>query len=152
MSEEYENARARRELRTSAEDISLTPKQHKTIAALLAHPTIAEAAEAAGVGESTVRRWLKEPAFETAYRAERSRALEGAVATLARVSSGAVEALERNLKCGVPSVEVRAAQAILARAFEGEHIYSFADWLVDFKAMIAEENKREGVGRNGRRG
>ena len=139
MSEELEKARLRRGLRNAALDAHLTPKQHKTMVALLAHPTVAEAAEAVGVGESTVRRWLKDPAFERAYRAERSRALEGAIASLQAASSRAVEALERNLDCGVPSVEVRAAQAILGRAFEGETIYSLADYIAATEEAMEQQ-------------
>jgi hypothetical protein len=41
----------------------LSRKQEHTIAALLTAPSVAEAAQSAGVGEPTLYRWLKEPAF-----------------------------------------------------------------------------------------
>jgi len=39
----------------------LTRKQDAAIGALLSKPTITGAAGAVGVGEATLRRWLKEP-------------------------------------------------------------------------------------------
>ncbi len=101
----------------------ITPRQEQAIVALLTRPTIEQAAEEVGVNESTVRRWLKEPAFEEAYREERRRVLERAVGVLQKASVGAVGALMRNLKCGLPSVEVRAARTILEMALKGQEIY-----------------------------
>ena len=38
--------------------LELTPKEHNAILALLEHPSIRKAAEAAGIGEATLFRWL----------------------------------------------------------------------------------------------
>ena len=42
---------------------SLGPAQHRAVIALLEHPTVREAAEAAGGHKATVYRWLQEPQF-----------------------------------------------------------------------------------------
>ena len=38
----------------------LTPKREKAVQALLTHGTVGQAANAAGIGERTLRRWLDE--------------------------------------------------------------------------------------------
>lgn len=99
----------------------LSRKQEQAIAALLAEPTIGTAATAAKVSESTLWRWLQQGAFRTRYRAARAQVVESAIGSLQRAATKAVAALERNLECGQPSVEVSAARAILdnaVRAFE----------------------------------
>jgi hypothetical protein len=106
---------------------SLTPKQYKVIVALLSEDTLEEAAETGGVSPATLRRWLKQPAFQAEYRAERRRFMERAVGALQAACTAAVEALVRNLNCGVASVEVRAASAILDRALKGVELYDIIE-------------------------
>lgn len=97
---------------------SLTPKQHKAIAALLAEPTIKAAAEAQGIGERTLHTWLSEPAFERAYRAARREAVRQAVARLQQSASRAAEALDTIVSSRFERAPVRvaAARAILELA------------------------------------
>jgi len=54
----------------------LTSKQEALIAALLTEPTYAAAAAKAGVGETTLYRWLQLPPFRTAYRQARRELVE----------------------------------------------------------------------------
>ena len=49
----------------------LDPKQEIALTALMNDPNIKRAAEAAGVGERTLHRWLDEPAFIAAFRRAR---------------------------------------------------------------------------------
>lgn len=56
----------------------LSRKRDQAIAALLTQPTISEAAKAIGVGEKTLRRWLKVPEFMAAYNAARHEVLADA--------------------------------------------------------------------------
>src|SRR5262245_35709689 len=46
----------------------LIAKQEALIAALLTEPTYAQAAAKAGVSETTLYRWMRDPAFRKAYR------------------------------------------------------------------------------------
>ena len=48
-------------------------KQEKAIIALLKEPTITRAAKSAGIGETTLYRWLKEDEFEQAFREARKK-------------------------------------------------------------------------------
>ena len=99
------------------EDLSGT--QVTAIAALMSTPTVAGAARKAGVSPDTLWLWLRDPVFQSAYRATRRAAVEEAVSALQRASVEAVATLERLLKCGKPTVEVRAATGIIDRAVKG---------------------------------
>ena len=57
----------------------ISRKQDTAIGALLSRPTISAAAESVGIGESTLRRWLKDRDFLAAYRAARREAVSQAV-------------------------------------------------------------------------
>ena len=109
----------------------LTPKQEAAVLALMSAPTTDDAARQVGVSPVTLWRWLQLPAFRDRYRAARRQALEQAVGRLQRIADEAVEALRRNLTCGNPSVEVRAAQAVLEQATRGVE-------LIELEARIAE--------------
>jgi hypothetical protein len=94
-------------------------KQESAIAALLTAHTHAEAAAATGISESTLQRWLRLPEFVAAYRGARRAAVESAVAQLQLTSGEAVETLRRNLACGNPASEIRAALGIMDHALRG---------------------------------
>src|SRR5262245_28550089 len=105
----------------------LDGKQEAVIAALLTEPTHAAAAAATGVGEATLQRWLRRPAFRDAYRAARRRLLEAALARLQQSAGRAVEALERNLTCGQPAHEIRAAFGILDQAVKAQELLDLSE-------------------------
>src|SRR4051794_7588577 len=93
--------------------------EDRALAALLSEPTIARAATRVGVSESTLLRWLAEPSFRSRYRDARRQVVELAVAGLQQATGDAVEALGRNLRCGVPASEIAAARAVLDFAVRG---------------------------------
>ncbi len=104
----------------------LTPKQHKTIAALLSTPTIAAAAAAVGVGERTVHTWLGDPAFAEAYRAARKEAVQIAIARVQTASGRAVDCLldiiDTEYTPAPPAVRLAASKAILEFALKAVEI------------------------------
>src|SRR5262245_18740807 len=103
-------------------------KQEAAISALLAEPTIGQAAKVAGIGEKTLRRWLREPGFQAEYRAARRQALEGAIGALQQATGLAVQALVRDLDADAPqAVQVRAALGILEQAAKGMELLDLAD-------------------------
>ncbi len=94
------------------------------MAALLTARTISEAASEAGIGGRTLERWLSEdPSFVAEYRAARRRVVEAAVSQLQNATVEAVDCLTRNLHCGTPSSEVRAASVILDHALKAVELY-----------------------------
>jgi transposase-like protein len=104
------------------------PRQAEAaIAALLTEPTVEAAARRVGVNESTLLRWLKEPEFGTEYRAARRLVVESAIGRLQQAATQAVDALARNLSCGIPAVEVGAAKAVLDQAIRGVELLDLAE-------------------------
>jgi hypothetical protein len=105
-------------------DKKLSHRQERAVAGLLSTRTIAEAAAAAGVSSRTLERWLSESnEFVAEYRAARRRVVEAAVSQLQNATGEAVDCLTRNLHCGMPSTEVRAASVILDHALKAVELY-----------------------------
>ena len=101
-------------------------REDAALAALLSEPTIAQAATRAGIAETTLLRWMAEPEFKARLRAARRSVVEGAVGRLQQVTTQAVDALARNLTCGIPAVEVGAARAILDQSLRAVGLVDLA--------------------------
>jgi len=102
-------------------------KKEDAIVALLTTRTVEEAARAVGVSTKTLLRWMKEPEFDTAYRAAKRAAFGQSIARLHQLSSAAVTTLGKvMLEPGTPpATRVRAADSILdhtTKAIETEEI------------------------------
>jgi hypothetical protein len=98
----------------------LNRKQEALIAALLTEPTHAAAAAKAGVGETTLHRWLQVPAFDAAYRQTRRELVQAAVGRMQAATGQAVDTLVSIAKSGARDGDrVRAAVALLEHAFKG---------------------------------
>jgi hypothetical protein len=90
-----------------------TANRETALNSLLASATITEAAKKCGLNEKTLRRYLADAEFQTEFRAARRVVFEQNIVRLQSLHDGAVDALERNLTCENPSVEVRSAQIII---------------------------------------
>ena len=119
----------------------LARKHDQAIVALLTCPTVPEAARAAGVSEATLFRWLQQPDFQGHYRAARQRVVEGAIASLQQAAGEAVQTLRRNLACGAPSVEVRAALGILDQAIKATELIDLEERIQTLEAQL--ESRQE---------
>src|SRR5262245_12654995 len=98
----------------------LSRLQEAAIAALLTESTHAEAAAEAGIAEATLRRWLRLPAFQAAYRQARRELVKAAVARIQAATGTAVDTLVTVAESGKKdSDRVRAAIALLDHAFRG---------------------------------
>ena len=99
----------------------MTHKKEMAVAALIRAPTIDAAAQAAGVGYSTLRRWLKEDQeFREAYQAALEALLSDAAAQAKRSLSPALEALreiveDRNAPA---AARVQAARSVVDAALK----------------------------------
>ena len=82
----------------------LTVKQEGAIVALLNEQSVARAATAARVGERTLYRWLREPAFSRAYRQARRDAFGQAIALTQRYAPLAVNTLPARSKPRLPAI------------------------------------------------
>ncbi len=122
----------------------LSRKQEQAIAALLSTSTIGEAAKACGVNDATMWRWLQLPDFQSAYRAARRQVVERAVSELQAAASEAVETLKRNLTCGKPEAENRAAQIIIEQAVKGIELLDLQERVERLESLLEQQGKAEG--------
>jgi hypothetical protein len=89
-------------------------KRERALVALLHAPTLTTAAAEARVNERTLRRWLDEDEFRTAFRTMRRQVMDGALTQLTNAMQDAVTALRRNVSPDVlPAIQVRAAVGLL---------------------------------------
>jgi hypothetical protein len=119
----------------------LTRKQDAAIAALLVEPTVEGAAAAAGLAGNTLKSWLRKPSFQAAYAKARQQVLERAVARLLALLTRAADTLERNLTCGKPSAENRAAGLIFAQAIRGVETLDLVRRIAELEIRLSEQEK-----------
>jgi hypothetical protein len=117
----------------------LTRKQEAAIAALLTEPTVEAAAASAGVAHGTLKNWLRQRSFQAAYAEARQQVLERAVARLLALLTKAADTLERNLACGKPSAENRAAGLIYAQALKGVETLDLVRRIAELESRLAEQ-------------
>ncbi|MBQ3277490.1 MAG: hypothetical protein IJH47_10675 [Oscillospiraceae bacterium] len=94
----------------------MTTNQKRALAALIRSPTIEAAAQDAGVGYSTLRRWIKEDAeFQQAYQEELAGLVADAAAQAKQSLSPALSTLREILEDQTlpGAVRVSAARALL---------------------------------------
>jgi hypothetical protein len=119
----------------------LSRTQEKAIAALLSTRTIGEAAKVCGVNDATLWRWLQLPDFQAAYRAARRQVVEQAISKLQGATKYAVATLGKNLSCGNPAVEIRAAQIIIEQAIKGVELIDLQERVERLETLLAEQEK-----------
>ena len=96
----------------------------RAIIALLHHKTVAEAANAVGIGETTLFRWLHDSAFKDAYREAKYEVVQQALSQLQRTSSEAVRVLQNIMRDNKasPHTRVTAARIILETSIKAVEI------------------------------
>jgi hypothetical protein len=119
--------------------------QEQAIAALLSAPTQLAAAEQVGISEATLQRWLREPAFQAAFRAARTQILERAVLKLQQATTQAVDALVRNLRAARSGDQIRAALGILDQAFKGAQVLDLQGRIEELERLLQEADGNGGT-------
>lgn len=104
-------------------------KQEQAIAALLECQTVKQAAERAGVGETTRRGWLKLPDFREAYHEARRECVDRAVARLEKGFELAVAVLQKIAgdAAGPTYARVAAAKALMDSSFKAIELYDVGE-------------------------
>ena len=125
---------------SSVRNDGLTPSQERAVAALLSSRSVAAAARQAGVGETSLRRWLREdPNFQNKLRGLRQQVLSHAVLELQQAASKAVATL---CKLVVRDKCVEPARASLDYAFRSNIYSDVMDRLKILERNQAAEPKR----------
>ena len=127
-----------------AKTSNFTRKKEKAIAALLTTDTIEQAANVAGIAESTLYRWLREPVFLEQYRKARKAAVDQAISTLQERANKAAKALidiaeDQEMP---PSTRVAAAREILQTSIKGVERDDFERRLEALERMIMKGGKQ----------
>ena len=119
---------------------AISARQKKLIGALLTHATITAACAAAGVGRSTLRRWLTNPVFVSELHYQEQELLQAVSRALLTQAEGANAALSEILtdKANPPGARLRAAEIILSNLLR---IRELAD---HEQRLTALENARNG--------
>jgi transposase len=112
-------------------------RQERAIVALLSEPSIEAVAKTPDVSDVTIWRWMKRPDFRAKLRDARRAVVEGAIGRLQQTATEAVDTLRRNLTCGTPSVEVRAATAILDQAIKAVELFDMVERVEQLEAQLA---------------
>ena len=122
----------------------LTVKQERALVALLDCGELKRAASAAGVNESTLWRWLQQPAFQARYRAARRQLVETAIAQLQSDCSIATRVLREVAedKEAPASSRVAAAKAIIEQSISAVQLTDLQAEVEEIKRLLAE---REGI-------
>jgi hypothetical protein len=120
----------------------LSRKQEVAIVALLEQDTVEKAAQAVGVNEKTLRNWQKRPDFVAAFRAARRNIVEGAITRLQQLATGAILALNRNLTCRIPAVEVRTAQIVLEQSLRALELGDVLERVEELERRIGGDGTR----------
>jgi AcrR family transcriptional regulator len=100
----------------------LPEKQQTVLLALLNGTTRKDAAQTAGVSESTVYRYLSDKDFVAALTEKRQQMFENAINELYGLTVKAAATLRRNLDSGNAAVEVRAAIAVETLAIRAREL------------------------------
>ncbi len=116
----------------------ISQRRDAAVLALVSQPTKEKAAEAAGIGLTTLFQWLADPEFVARVDEARRRVFEDGIRSLQGLVGKAAETLMRNMECGVPSVEVRAAQAVLDMGLRGHEVLELAATVERLQGIVDE--------------
>lgn len=105
--------------------------------------TVAAAADAAGVNERTVRRWLADDEFAARVGELRSTMIDNAVGQLADAAGEAVQTLREMLAAESEPVRVRAARAILAAVVVLRESVELEDRLAELERSAQRDQHRQ---------
>ena len=95
-----------------AENGTLSTNQRKALKALLSEPTVRDAAQAAGLGERTVHRYLADATFKAELRRRQDQVIAATTAALVGLSGEAVKTLRDILESRRASNAVKARVAL----------------------------------------
>ncbi|MDQ5827308.1 MAG: LacI family DNA-binding transcriptional regulator [Chloroflexota bacterium] len=123
----------------------LPARQEAVLVALLAQPTLKEAAEAAGVSETTAWRYLQDEKFRERYRAAQRQCVEHIIVRVRQDAGAAVSALREIVddRTAPASSRVQAARAILETVFKAVEVSEMEGRMEALEANLRRYAERE---------
>ncbi len=122
----------------------MTAKQTKALAALLTQPTKERAAQAAGIGLTTLKRYLEDPEFQAEYQKAVSELVEDAAAQAKQSLNPALSCLREIVEDGYETATARI-QASRALLEYGLRLVEIADIMKQLQEL--EQWRRETDGK-----
>src|SRR5947209_1240721 len=116
----------------------LSRRHEAVIVALLANPKIKDAAEAAGVSESTLWRLMQREDFQRRYKQAQDEALQSALGSLQGAATEAIATLQKNLNCGTPAAENQAANILLGYTLKVREQFDYAARIKELEARLKD--------------
>lgn len=131
----------------------LTAKQSALIVALLSEPTIAEAAQVAGISRDTAHRWLRLAAVQSALKKAREQVFTHGLNELQAGMNQAIATLKRNMTDTEvqPAIQVRAAQIWLDMALKSHEMTDIKEQLAELQTLIKEKDRESNHSASNRR-
>jgi hypothetical protein len=119
-------------------------KMEQAIAALLTRPSIEDAARLAGVGEKTLRRWMREPLFEVRYLRARREVVSQTIARMQQATGAAgVTILKLMTDPNVPAaVRLRAAECVFDLAVKGIELEDLERRLSELEKTVENRGRK----------
>ncbi len=119
----------------------LTTAQHRALASLLVSKNVRAAAEASGIAERTLWRWLEDTRFALALSAAEGQAVDAAVRRLVGLQDKAVDVLEKVLddEEALASLKLRAAIAVLEQLIKLRELRNVESRLAALETRYATE-------------
>jgi hypothetical protein len=125
---------------TSSQNFDITPRQEKAVFCLLSEATTPAAALKAGVGLSTLRRWMEQPEFMRAYRKARLASFSETLRLFRRSANAAIVTLVSIMqdKTALASARIRAAEIILEHDRKGVETEDIGVRLSELEEAVKE--------------
>lgn len=134
-------AEARQENNTEAAAAQMSLKQARLVAALLAGSDVQTAAKTAGVGCSTVHRWLKLPAFQEALADQRDALMRESLASVKNHTGRAVSQLAALLDTPDERLRRSVCNDILQHAIKVHELQEVEHRLSALEARLDDQQK-----------
>ncbi len=116
---------------------SLSPRQQAALPIVASFPTIVQAARAANVGESTLRRWLTDPAFSACLSELRRQSANIARQKLLALTPLCASVLADAMRDPDPAIRLRAVNYTLSFNLRATELENFRSDLDDLQTAIS---------------
>lgn len=118
----------------------MTAKQVKALQALLTYPTQAAAAQAAGIGVSTLKRYLDDDEFQKEYKAAFSALVSDAVRQAQKSLSPALTTLEEIMRDDAQTGQIRvsAARSLLEFSLKATEQLEIIERLKELETKVGD--------------
>jgi len=119
---------------------TISAKQAKAVEALLAFPNVTDAAAAAGVGQTTIYRWMQQPDFVSELRRRQRLVLDGVTAKLTAMATEAADVYLDGIRDESISVRLKAAGDLFAHLLKLSELVSLQARMEEIEEMLSNEH------------